>query len=667
MNISFENPAFLWASALVLIPILLHLFNLQIPKTVYFSSNKFLKKVTTETKKSSTIKRLLLLLARVIAVISFAVAFAKPYIPLGQDTQISKENILICIDNSNSMSALSAQGTCLDYAKQLATSIVQNSDKNAKFWIADNNTVYASKKPIDRSKATEAISNIQMHPKPRPISKVIEKAFWKANSNIAEAFVFSDCQTTTFDYSNINDSTIKLKIIPIVAQTKHNISIDSCWYESNYHKPDDTDSISVQLKNFSDEEQQVPIRLYINDSLKNITNILLQPGNSTHSIRYKNPMQGNIQLKVAIEDFPITFDNTYYYAYILTDKIMVLELGDGVPALATKAMYSNRENIIYSQKNIKNFTPSDLEEYSLTIVSDLGQLTENTAIILKKYVEQGGSLFIAPKDNAKTNNAWQALQHFGISIDSVGTAPVQLKNLSKQEELFAHSVKRSENIQLATILHPLYATIDKKSNKRELLRFSNNKSAFSQISLKEGKVYFSSIALSQVNSEFISSPIIAPLLYNIALLSAKCHSSNTIVGTEAIAPLQAFGENRIEIVDPQGTIFSPDYRIDRFNKHIVILPTENMASDGFYQLQTDVGSIPIACNLDRAESDLQTVSVDELSSFFKDKGNIVVSEPTMKFEKNIRDDGINKKEFWIAFVALGIMFLFIEKLIIVTL
>ena len=48
---SFQYPQFLWALSLVIIPILIHLFNLQRYKTLYFSDLTLLKSIQIESKK----------------------------------------------------------------------------------------------------------------------------------------------------------------------------------------------------------------------------------------------------------------------------------------------------------------------------------------------------------------------------------------------------------------------------------------------------------------------------------------------------------------------------------------------------------------------------------------------------------------------------------------
>ncbi|MBL0342555.1 MAG: BatA domain-containing protein [Bacteroidetes bacterium] len=78
MNISFVFPGFLLASALIAIPLIIHLFNFRRFKKVYFTNVKFLKELKEETSSRSKLKHLLVLLARMLAVIFLVLAFAQP-------------------------------------------------------------------------------------------------------------------------------------------------------------------------------------------------------------------------------------------------------------------------------------------------------------------------------------------------------------------------------------------------------------------------------------------------------------------------------------------------------------------------------------------------------------------------------------------------------------
>src|SRR5260221_12221376 len=96
----FVYPSFLFALSAVAIPILVHLFNFRKYKKIYFTNVRFLKEIKQDTKSRSQLKHLLILLARILAVIFLVLAFAQPYLPKNKNAVVSgTRDVSIFIDN----------------------------------------------------------------------------------------------------------------------------------------------------------------------------------------------------------------------------------------------------------------------------------------------------------------------------------------------------------------------------------------------------------------------------------------------------------------------------------------------------------------------------------------------------------------------------------------
>ena len=79
----FVNPLFLIGLVAIAVPILVHLFNFRRYKKVYFSNVDLLQQLQSETKKQSQLRQLLVLLARILAIVFLVLAFAQPILPKG--------------------------------------------------------------------------------------------------------------------------------------------------------------------------------------------------------------------------------------------------------------------------------------------------------------------------------------------------------------------------------------------------------------------------------------------------------------------------------------------------------------------------------------------------------------------------------------------------------
>ena len=139
----FLYPQFLYALALVAVPIIIHLFNFRKFKTVYFSNVQFLKSIKEKTKSQSQLKHLLILLSRVLALTALVFAFAQPYIPVDKKSQQAKKQaVSIYIDNSFSMDGENENGRLLLTAKQQALAIAEAYSNTDEFYLLDNQNIH---------------------------------------------------------------------------------------------------------------------------------------------------------------------------------------------------------------------------------------------------------------------------------------------------------------------------------------------------------------------------------------------------------------------------------------------------------------------------------------------------------------------------------------------
>ena len=103
---NFLHPEFLYGLFALILPIMVHLFNFQRYKVVYFSNFHFLENLQMQTKRQSDVKRWILLLIRMLIVFFVVLVFAHPYFLDSKDKKVYSSNtICIFVDNSFSMGA----------------------------------------------------------------------------------------------------------------------------------------------------------------------------------------------------------------------------------------------------------------------------------------------------------------------------------------------------------------------------------------------------------------------------------------------------------------------------------------------------------------------------------------------------------------------------------
>src|SRR5690606_41413776 len=114
----FKYPELLWALLLLLIPILIHLFRLRRFKKTTFTNVKFLKKVVSESRRSRSIKKWLLLCTRLLLLAALVIAFAQPF--LANDRALKEKESVIYLDDSFSMQAKGNKETLRSEERRVA-------------------------------------------------------------------------------------------------------------------------------------------------------------------------------------------------------------------------------------------------------------------------------------------------------------------------------------------------------------------------------------------------------------------------------------------------------------------------------------------------------------------------------------------------------------------
>ncbi|MFY7728341.1 MAG: BatA domain-containing protein, partial [Flavobacterium sp.] len=131
----FKHPDILYFLFLLIIPVLVHLFQLRRFKKQYFTNVRFLKELNMQTRKSSVIKKWLLLATRLLLLAALIIAFAQPFFKAKDDDKRSNE-LVVLLDNSFSMQAKGNRGELLKRAVQ---DLLENTPENQQFSLITNN------------------------------------------------------------------------------------------------------------------------------------------------------------------------------------------------------------------------------------------------------------------------------------------------------------------------------------------------------------------------------------------------------------------------------------------------------------------------------------------------------------------------------------------------
>jgi hypothetical protein len=268
----FLYPTYLWGFLLVIIPVLIHLFQLRRYRLVYFSSIKFLKQLNIEQRRRSRLRDLLLLLVRILLISALVLAFSHPYFPGKKEFQQSGQTVGIYIDNSLSMENEADGQTLFDHAKKAAIENIRSLPPDTRYYLLHNDELFSSRVPQDQKDIVRSIELLKLSSRSSDLGSTIERfnQIISGNNDRASAFfVFSDFQESFIKPGTMPDSLdFMVRIITSPGSSTNNIFIYSCWFESPVHNMENRQFLHARINNFSDQDlSRFPVHLLIRDSL----------------------------------------------------------------------------------------------------------------------------------------------------------------------------------------------------------------------------------------------------------------------------------------------------------------------------------------------------------------------------------------------------------------
>ncbi len=681
----FLFPTFLFALATIAIPIIIHLFNFRRFKTVYFSNVEFLKKVKKEANKKSKLKQLLILISRILAIIFMVLAFSQPFIPADKNTNKAvSQAVAIYVDNSFSMNSQAEQGQLLDIAKNKAHEISKAYKPGTKFMLVTNGMLAKHKHVFNKDQLSQQISEITASPNVVNLSRVynqLQNSFAFENKKInRNLYLISDFQKQTSDIESFEaDTSLSTYLLPLSTQTSNNIYIDSCWFETPARKINQEEELFVKIVNRSGENyQNLPLKLYINDSLKALGTYNINANNEViQSLKFTNTQSGNHNTRVEITDYPVTFDNNYFLSYTIQPELKILavydpsEINNGLNYL--KALFDGDDYIKMETSDYKKIQINQLGYYNCIVLLNIKEVSSGLMSALNKSVSGGSSLVFFPHTDGNISNYNQLISSFKANtIINSDTLEQELSGINYENIIFQNVFKKlEEKANYSKVNTHFRYTSEAQIPETNLLWFRNNHKALSSLQYQNGKLYTFSFPLNTTNSSFVKSLLFVPTLYNIVLNSIPQQPIAYLIGKDQFISIKENGESlqasQIMVQNSNtddsfiASIISAGIKNKRINTK------KNINEAGFYSIKANNKEIKtVAFNYNRNESDLSYYTDKELKNKLIQAGlsSARIIPNTESNFSEIFEEIQNGKQLWQWFIIFALVFILAEALII---
>jgi len=674
---SFLHPGFLWAMFAVLIPVIIHLINFRRPKVVYFSNISFIEDVKKETRTKNKLKHILILISRMLAIAMLVIVFAGPYIPNAKNlTDKPAELSIIYIDNSYSMDAEATNGKIFDQAKQVAKNIVYSSSPTMEYVLLTNDFKSDYRTTLNRDQVVTNIDECTVSANSLTINDLIAKANALArNGEATVLYIISDMQKYMFDdienelYKNVGVMLMSLNPVRV-----NNLYVDTCWFESPVHRVGQNEQLKVRIANRSSEGfYDIPLQLYLNDSLKAMTSFNVEPDESVDvSIDYQNTTAGLVAARLEISDYPIVYDNVLYFSYGITSNTKILSINADGESRYLSALFGNdSESFVFDQVRQGHEADVDVSKYDFVILNSVSEMSSGLSELLKSFVNNGGSVCLIPGSRVNYASLNRFLDLFAMGKFSGTTeANVNLYGIDYQNSLFQNVFSKEEkqtNLPSLELIHKL--TLYSRASFSPVLTLENSSPVLVAGNYGNGKLYVFTSPIDEVNADFSKSVVFSPAVYNMAMYSQLLNQLYATINLETVVQTRVENYEAGSAYKLSGATGESSFVDVRYNSGAlnVFIPN-NLNTAGVYSLCCNNDTVSnVALNYDRKESMQDYLSEDELNEINQQKFS---GQATVLRFDNVSQDDVDFKEIsegkslWKYFILLALLFVLCEILII---
>ncbi|KRP12017.1 MAG: hypothetical protein ABR95_05590 [Sphingobacteriales bacterium BACL12 MAG-120813-bin55] len=628
---SFLAPGMLWALTLLVIPVIIHLFSFRRYKTVYFPDIRFLRKVQEETSSRNNIKHLLVLMARLLALTFLILAFAQPFVP-AKNTVTNAGNYVVSIyvDNSFSMEAEENGELLTQRAKKQAMDIADAFSVDDKFQLLTNTPDALSSAWLSREEVKSAIAKIEPTPEVLTTDNVyLQQARMLERSGTANrnAFQISDFQISTTRAPATYDTTMSVNLIRMEGNNRENIAIDSAWWASPVQVSGEQSALVFKATNYgSAARNDVNVTLSVNDQTKGLQSVDLEPGASMiDTIVFNVSGAGWQRAKVALQDYPVDFDDAIYLAFIPVNRVSVLCINFNTSDDKLRTVFS-QPIFDYKAVDAGNVDYNNLSNFNLVLLNGLTDISSGLASSLDKALQAGVSMAMLPGENAML----ESINPFLLQYDAIAYTPHQGKNNVTRLRL-DHPVyqgvfdKVPANVSLPFLQGGFFIQPGVRSSSSHIMEFADGAPFLTAVKANSGTIYlFSSVLNINYTDLSLQGALFVPLLYKMALLSRPVAATYLIAGQNQslTLPLTLSGDEVVQVAFDDNT-FIPAMRKHAGGTDISLYPYAEEA--GFYQLEVAGEEWVMAMNYDRRESDLGTYDENALQELYGGTATIVKS------------------------------------------
>ncbi len=516
----FNHPEILALLVVLIIPILIHLFQLQRFKKEAFTNVKFLRQIELESRKSSRLKKLLILASRLLALTCLILAFAQPVLKKAEGQENRKT--IIYLDNSLSMQATDNNGSeLLQNAKRILIDELQSLPGD--FALITNESIQDN---LQSEELRQELTRIGYYPVRKDLSQILLEAGTLVEKNRydgSDIFVFSDFRNSLYEIDSMTSGNRnRYYLVPVRPDRYQNLSLDSLWisaFDRNELK------ISARILSQGMEQDNLSVSLVLNGQLFGKTSVAIDKG-SNATVEFSIPPETTGSGAMIFSDPRLGFDNSMFFTLPEAIKPRVLVIGT----------YSNYLERIYTSESfeltfqeLSNLNQGDIQEFDLIILNELDNIPAPLIQSLNAFVREIGNLVMIPSAQPDLASYQSVFSALGIGrVSSEFERQKTIISVSKDHPFFKNVFKGEvKNFDYPEATYGIESDFRSSAS---LISFDDGSAFASEIPVGNNRAFWISSPLSGEQSNFRDSPLIVPLFYNFSLPENRAEGVYSIIG-----------------------------------------------------------------------------------------------------------------------------------------
>lgn len=665
-------PWFLFGLLAVAMPMVIHLLQLRRPQRLLFTNTAFIREVELVTVRHRNLQRWLLLLTRILGLIALVFVFCQPFIPAKTSIQrVAGTEVLV--DNSFSM-----QGKSLGHSTLFADAVMQARGIGQKGSPSGQFRLINGGKGTSLASAYQAALDELKLSTQNPFLTLRNKTTAQpGNGNTL--YIFSDFQKKGFDIKTLEGLKNRpVVLVPLANSRTANLYVDSVWLDDAFVRVRTNVGLHVRVRNGGGVKlTDAPVKVFLAGRQVAAYRVAVESQQAvTLVVQVQLPNNELAIGRIATEDVPVTFDNSYYFTLQPAANIRVLEIGSEP---VVRQLYANEPLFTYAFAKPQNVDYGVLQRANLVVVRELEHVDDGLRDGLRGVVMRGGSVVVVPSAATDGRDSYQQLFKtlgLGAAQWEASTTTPELREvaLPSAREPFFRDVFGAQ--QRGATMPRVAPVLRWPRTGTDILRLRDGESYLASFASGAGQVYVFSAPFAQQYSDFVAHALFVPVMYRMAMLSYQSDQRPAYSLTQGSVTL------KLPVAETSGNTAGradeASFRLVRDS--LVLIPAQRVVTNelrmelpigmdlpGFYQLQRG-GKVQtiLAFNQDKRESELAAYSADELRQLLgTNYPNITV------VESGVDGAGLAKfraeqtgQPLWRYFLGLALLALLAEALLV---